>query len=103
MNKYFTTRSIRRPQNIGDTRTVVYCDNNRESIAKVRKRFPDAMPITRNDALVLVRQERSIYRKHYGCTPEYPHTAYIYPYWWEIGRAIDATVATDSTGCIIIM
>lgn len=100
MNKYFTTRRISRPQNIGDTRTVIYCDNNRESIAKVRKRFPDAMPITRYHALVLVRQERSIYRHHYGSNPEYPHTAYIYPYLWEMGRAIDAT---DSTGCIIIM
>ena len=100
MNKYFTTRSINRPWNIGDTRTVVYCDNNVESIATVRKRFLDAIPITREYALQLVRQERSIYKNHYGSSPEYSHTAYIYPYWWEMGRAIDAT---DSTGCIIIM
>lgn len=33
MNKYFATRSINRPWNIGDTRTLIYCDNNRESIA----------------------------------------------------------------------
>lgn len=100
MNKYFTTRSINRPWSIGDTRTVIYCDNNRESIATVRRRFPDAIPVTRECALQLVRQERNIYRSHYGYNPEYPHTAYIYPYWWEMGRAIDAT---DSTGCIIIM
>lgn len=55
MNKYFTTRAIHRPWNIGDTRTVIYCDNNRESIATVRKHFPDAMPITREYALQLVR------------------------------------------------
>lgn len=100
MNKYFTTRAIHRPWNIGDTRTAIYCNNSAESIATVRRRFPDAMPITREYALQLVRQERSIYWNHYGYNPEYPHTAYIYPYWWEMGRAIDAT---DSTGCIIIM
>lgn len=100
MNKYFTTRAIHRPWNIGDTRTAIYCNNSAESIATVRRRFPDAMPITREYALQLVRQERSIYRNHYGYNPEYPTTAYIYPYWWEMGRAIDAT---DSTGCIIIM
>ena len=65
MNKYFATRSINRPWNIGDTRTLIYCDNNRESIATVHKRFPDAMPVTREHALQLVRQERSIYRNHY--------------------------------------
>ena len=70
MNKYFTTRSIKRPWNIGDTRTIIYCGNNRESIAAVRKRFPDAMPITRYQALVLVRQERSIYPNHDGWSPE---------------------------------
>lgn len=64
MNKYFTTRSVNRPWNIGDTRTAIYCDNNRESIATVHKRFPDAIPVTREHALQLVRQERSIYRDH---------------------------------------
>lgn len=100
MNKYFTTRSVNRLWNIGDTRTVIYCNNSAESIATVRRCFPDAMPVTREHALQLVKQERSIYQNHYGYNPEYPHTAYIYPYWWEMGRAIDAT---DSTGCIIIM
>ena len=63
MNKYFTTRVIHRPWNIGDTRTVIYCDNNHESIAKVHKRFPDAMPITRYHALVFVMG--TIYKKTY--------------------------------------
>ncbi len=42
MNKYFTTRSVNRPWNIGDTRTIIYCDNNRESIAMIYRRFPNA-------------------------------------------------------------
>lgn len=29
MNKYFTTRSISRPQNIGDTRTVIIANVER--------------------------------------------------------------------------
>lgn len=55
MNKYFTTRAIHRPWNIGDTRTAIYCDNSAESIATIRRRFPDAMPVTREHALQLVR------------------------------------------------
>lgn len=39
MNKYFATRSVNRPWNIGDTRTAIYCDNNHESIATVHKRL----------------------------------------------------------------
>lgn len=83
MNKYFTTRSINRPWNIGDTRTIIYCDNNRESIATVCKHFPDAIPVTREHALQLVRQERSIYRNHYGYNPEYPHLVLSA---WNIGQ-----------------
>lgn len=99
MNKYFTTRAIARPHQIGNTRTVIYCDNNRESIANLRKQYQDAMPVTRECALSLVRYERNLYRNWFGGSPEYPHTAYIYPYDYNIGQAVDAT---DSTGCIII-
>lgn len=99
MNKYFTTRSINRPWSVLPEGTIIYCDDNRTSIAAVRRRFPDAMPVTREHALQLVRKERR--QLQYGnICADYPHTAYIYPYWWEMGRAIDAT---DSTGCIIIM
>ena len=99
MNKYFTTRSINRPWSLLKEGTIIYCDKNRKSIETICRRVPDARPITRKKALQLVQQERR--QLQYGniCT-DYPHTAYIYPYWWEMGRAINAT---DSTGCIIIM
>lgn len=99
MNKYFTTRAIARPHQIGNTRTVIYCNNSRESITNLRKQYQDAMPVTRECALSLVRYERSLYRNRFGGSTEYPHTAYIYPYDYNIGQAVDAT---DSTGCIVI-
>ena len=99
MNKYFTTRSINRPWSLLKEGTIIYCDNNRKSIETICRQFPDARPITRKKALQLVQQERRQLRYGNICT-DYPHTAYIYPYWWEMGRAIDAT---DSTGCVIII
>ena len=98
MNKYFTTRSISRPWSLLKEGTIIYCDDNRKSITMIYNTFPDATPITRQQALQLVRKERR--RLQYGniCTG-YPHASYIYPYWWEMGRAIDTI---DSTGCIIL-
>lgn len=99
MNKYFTTRTIDRSCNVGDSRTVIYCDNNPESIETVYKLFCDATPITRKNAMALVRWERNRHRINYAATPDCRHTAYIYPYWWDMGQAIDEV---DSTGCIIV-
>lgn len=98
MNKYFTTRSINRPWSVLPEGTIIYCDDNRTSITMMYNKFPDATPITRQQALQLVRKERR--QLQYGnICADYPHTSYIYPYWWEIGRAIDAT---DNTGYIVI-
>lgn len=99
MNKYFTTKTIERSCNIGDGRTVIYCDNSRESIETVCKLFHDATPITRKHALELVWWERRLHRIGYGFSPDSYHSAYIYPYWWNMGQAIDET---DSTGCVVI-
>ena len=98
MNKYFTTRSINRPWSVLREGTIIYCDDNRRSITMMYNKFPDATPITRQQALQLVRQERR--QLQYGnICAGYPHTSYVYPYWWAMGRAIDAT---DNTGCIVI-
>lgn len=98
MNKYFTTRSINRPWSVLQEGTIIYCDDNRKSITMMYNKFPDATPITRQQALQLVRKERR--QLQYGnICAVHPHTSYVYPYWWEIGRAIDAT---DNTGCIVI-
>lgn len=98
MNKYFTTRSINRPWSVLQEGTIVYCDDNSKSITMMYNKFPDAMPITRQQALQLVRKERR--QLQYGnICAGCPHASYIYPYWWEMERAIDAT---DNTGCIVI-
>lgn len=100
MNKYFTTRTIDRSCNVGDGRTVIYCCGTPEAIATIHKMFCDAMPITRARALELVRRERYTFRVfNYSACPDCCHTAYIYPYWWDVGTAIDEV---DSTGCIVI-
>lgn len=69
MNKYFATRTIDRSCNVGDSRTVIYCDNNPESIETVYKLFCDATPITRKNAMALVRWERNRHRINYADTP----------------------------------
>lgn len=60
MNKYFTTRSINRPWSVLSEGTIIYCDDNRTSITMMYNKFPDATPITRQQALQLVRKERYI-------------------------------------------
>ena len=98
MNKYFTTRSINRPWSVLPEGTIIYRDDNRTSITMMYNKFPDATPITRQQALQLVRKERR--QLQYGnICAGYPHASYIYPYWWEMGRAIDVT---DNTGCIVV-
>ena len=50
MNKYYTTRSINRPWNIGDTRMIIYCNNNLEE-TKMKKFYIHNETTAENNAV----------------------------------------------------